>query len=166
MNEREILKKLEEEIAQNRVKNLKSQSFEEMLQSHREFKRPFQIKLICLFLCIMTFTNLVLILTFYREGGVPWIFSMYYNSLLVINLIAIFGLWYLEKWSWYLVLYIAVSQILTQLYVLISYFQMNQSLSRILDIAFGLYIVYYFTRSETRSLFFRDIRDSFYVRQD
>lgn len=142
-----------------------SAKFSEALEKHTGFHRPFQVKVICFILLISSLIQLIIILSFVRDGGIPWFFLVYYHSVLFISLIAIFGVWYFQRWGWYLILFSTLSQILTQVYLLVFYFQMNQVFDRLLQITVFCFIFSYFLKDDIRSMYFKPLKDVFYIRR-
>ena len=115
--------------------------------------RPVQLKLICLILLIDAVINTLIIFGIIGNDTIPFGILIYFDSLLILNTLAVIGLWNFEKWGWYLVLFIAISQIIAQLYLLAMYFQVNQIFDKILNIMVFWYFIYYFSRYETREIY-------------
>ncbi len=118
-----------------------------------KIKRPLQLKIICFLLVLASLIHLLIVFGIMQEEGIPVLFAIYFDSLLIIDVLAAIGLWKFEKWGWYLVMYIAVTQIFTHTYLLIFYFQINQVFDRVLDIVIVTYFVYYFSKYEVRNVY-------------
>ncbi len=118
-----------------------------------KISRPVQLKLVCLILLIDAIITTLIIFGIVGNDTIPFGILVYFHSILILNTLAIIGLWNFEKWGWYLILFIAVSQIFAQAYLLIVYFQANQMFDKILNILVFLYFIYYFSRYETREIY-------------
>mgnify|MGYP006285459183 CR=1 FL=1 len=139
--------------------------FAQLLEQSQGFGRSLQLKLICLLLLVGAFIHLLIIVGIMSEEGIPLFFTVYFHSLLVMNVVCAFGLWYYQRWGWYLVILIALSQIFSHMYLLVFYFQVNQVIDRIVDIVLVTYLLYYFNKDDVKSRYFKPLKDVFYIRR-
>lgn len=146
-------KSTEEPAQQYNEEEIKAEPIGKIDPSMLKIRRPLQLRIICFLLVLAAFIHLLIVFGILKEEGIPIMFSVYFDSLLVIDVVAAIGLWNFEKWGWYLVMYIAITQIFTHFYLLLFYFQVNQVLDRLIDIAAVLYFIYYFSKYEVREIY-------------
>lgn len=116
-------------------------------------KRPLQLKFICFLLLFASIIHIFLFLNILKEDGLPLIIKTYFDSLMIINLAALYGLWRLRKWAVQLIMLIAITQILSHTYLLLSNFRIDQLATRIIDIGFSIYFLVYFNMPKVSNKF-------------
>ena len=114
-----------------------------------------QLKLICILLIISAVINFFVIFDMMGLGKIPTLLIIFFYCLVVLSIVTAFGLWYIRKWSWYLVVFLSFGLAISNSYLLVFYFQLNQLFDRGLTVFMVGYFLYYFNNNEIRQKFLK-----------
>lgn len=114
-----------------------------------------EIKIVCLLITLTALTQFIFVMGMVNQGNIENQYKVFWHLLWILNLLLIYGLWNLQSVAYYLLYLIGMIHVGAYIYMVINFFQLNQSVEIFFEIFVWFFIIYQMSKINIR-IFYKD----------
>jgi len=118
-------------------------------------KRPIELKVICLAVVLYVILQVPQIVEMFKIDEASMFVIIFYPLITFLLFVSIVGVWFLVPWSWFAIISVSFIELLWNAYLVLAYFDINNSLILLILLVFFVLVVRFFAGPYIREWLFQ-----------